>query len=124
MMFGTWHGTHTIPTTIASGQINPLFWVASIEDATSAVYFKIINAGNATQPLGLTFDTPFTRVNGTILEPPTPGDLNAFNYRNNATAVVPKPLSFGTSLGPYQANATRFSWEVPAYSIVVLQFQV
>lgn len=123
-MFGTWHGTHTIPVTVSSGQLNPLFWVASIDDPTNQIYFKIINAGNTTQTLGLSFDAPFSRVNGTILQPPTAGDLNAFNYRNNATAVMPKPLSFTTSLGLYASNSTRFNWVVPAYSITVLQFQV
>jgi len=124
MMFGTYHGTHTLPTSMTSGQLNPLFWVATIDDPTNQIYFKIINAGNTTQTLGLGFDTPYTHVNGTILKPPTPGDLNAFNYRNNATAVVPQPLTFTTSLGTWAANSTKFNWTVPAYSIAVLQFQV
>lgn len=93
-----------------------------------------MNAGNTSQTLDLTLDVPYQAVNGTILEAPIPGDLNAFNYFNNATAVVPKPIAgltgFGTEALGYNATAVgmgvgrSFNWTVPAYSVVVLQFDL
>lgn len=61
---------------------------------------------------------PFSSVNGTIISAP---DVHAFNFVNNQTEVVPKPLALPASVAP---NQTKFDWQVPAYSITVLQFQV
>lgn len=78
---------------------------------------QVINAGNSTVPLSVALDTTYSSVNGTILTAPDP---NAFNFRNNQTAVVPRPLNL---TAPVAGNGS-FVWNVPAYSITVLQVDV
>lgn len=120
-------GTQSLPFTITEGHFNPLFFAAQIDEPQNAIYFKIVNAGNTTQTLALRLDVAYSNVNGTILEPPTPGDLNAFNYFNNKTAIVPKAISglegFGINHGGWTGDHV-FNWTVPAYSINVLQFDL
>ena len=129
MMFNTWHGTETLPVEIRRGEFNPLFFATQVDDLVNAVYFKVVNAGGTTQRLDLALDVAYSRVNGTILEAPRPGDLNAFNYFSNQTAIVPKAIAglegFGLQgSGGDNCSATEFSWRVPPYSVSVLQFDL
>ena len=96
----------------------------------------MVNAGNASVPLATNFDTAYKSVNGTIMVSTETGDwtrritdvgqtnenVNGFNYRNNATAIVPMPASIPASA--MAANGSSFSWDVPAFSITVLQFDL
>jgi len=124
VMFNAHQGTQTLPVIALQGGFNPLFWVASIDNITNAIYFKIVNAGNTTQSLSLQVDTPFVSVNGTILEPPTAGDLNAFNYFNNKTAIVPKPIMGLQNITHGLNSSEGLTWTVPAYSVSVIQFDL
>jgi hypothetical protein len=54
------------------------------------------------------------------IEIQTNPNLGGFNYLNNQTAIVPRPLSFAR---PTNAGNT-FRWSVPKYSINVLQFDI
>ncbi|KAF2149048.1 glycoside hydrolase family 51 protein [Myriangium duriaei CBS 260.36] len=122
-LFSHYHGTHTLPVTNTGGQINPLFWVASIDENKNVVYLKVINTLN--QPVVLTVDIPaYKSVNGTIL---TADDLNSYNYINNKTQVVPQPLDLSSaqsgSSGTY-GNSSTWAWQVPKFSINVLQFNL
>lgn len=130
------------------GAWNPLFWVASIDELSgvdelghqkkmgkrrSAVFFKIVNAGNTTQILDLHLDVPFTTVNGTILEPPTEGDLFAYNDFGHDD-IVPKAVKDLHDLdsggkwvmegGEGRDLWSGLRWTVPASSISVLQFDL
>lgn len=117
-LLATYRGTATLPVVNTQGEINPLFWVATIDEMANIMYLKMVNSGNMTVPLTLNLDATYTGVNGTILTDP---DLNAFNFRNNQTAVVPVPV---TGLPAMGSGAKNFSWDVPAYSITVLQFDM
>jgi alpha-L-arabinofuranosidase len=68
-------------------------------------------------PFQLRIDTGYSTVNGTILSSEDP---NAFNFRNNQTAIVPKPLDIPASATKNKNGA--FKWQVPAWSITILQF--
>ena len=74
-------GLHTLPIKNFIGGINPLYWVATIDEPSDAIYVKVrlfhlprmerltlqvVNAGNFSIPRTLGFDTSCT-VNGTIL---------------------------------------------------------
>lgn len=47
-MFNAYRGTQSIPV---YGELNPLYWAASIDNSTGVVYLKVINTGNNTIPL-------------------------------------------------------------------------
>lgn len=122
--------TRSLSDGTAESGWNPLFWVASIEPgrhgSPDKVYFKIANAGNTSQHLELALDIPFTSANGTILEPPTQGDLFAYNTLENA-AISPKPiwnLDYALRDNGHGTSAEVLLWDVPAFSISVLQFDL
>lgn len=128
-MFNTYQGTETLPVTIDQGNFGPLFFAAQIDNLKNVIYFKIVNAGNSTQTINITTDRPFMNVNGTVLEPPTSGDKNAFNSFNKKTLIIPKKI-LGLEEIQYRpildknTTGASFSWETPAYSIAVLQFNM
>ncbi len=66
-LFSSHRGSETLSTTTVLGDYNPLWWVATVDDASSAVYFKVINSGNSSTPLTLDFDRPWSGVNGTMI---------------------------------------------------------
>jgi alpha-N-arabinofuranosidase len=66
-LLASFRGTHTLPVTATEGEINPLWWVATIEDAKNVAYVKVINSGATTIPLSVSFDVGFSAVNGTML---------------------------------------------------------
>ncbi|GFZ49473.1 hypothetical protein JCM24511_07593 [Saitozyma sp. JCM 24511] len=117
-MFGNLRGSQTLEV-IDQGGLNPLFWGATIEQDTGSVYLKVINIGNQTVPLDVSFDASYTKVNGTILRNDDP---NAFNWINNQTAVVPQALGTNASALPSVGSNGTFTWTVPTWSITVLQF--
>jgi hypothetical protein len=51
----------------------------------------------------------------------TSAHLTDFNYLGNQTAVVPAPIG---NLPAVSGSASNFAWDVPAYSINVLQFDL
>ncbi|MCJ1322698.1 hypothetical protein MMC15_008047 [Xylographa vitiligo] len=114
-----YRGTETLPVTNTQGDFNPLWWVATIDTPSNAIYLKVINSGNNTVPLMVDLDTNYTGVNGTIL---TNLNLDGSNYINNETAIVPVPIS--TLPSPSSSNTQMLSWGVPPYSISVLQFDL
>jgi len=116
-LFAHYRGTQTLPVTNTMGDFNPLWWVATIDEPTSAVYLKVVNSGNSSVPLTVGLEQAYSGVNGTII---TADDPNAFNFRNNQTAVVPVPLDLSGST----SSDTSFSWSVPSWSITVLQFNL
>ena len=125
-LFAHYRGTQSLPVTNTEGDFNPLFWVASIDEPSNAVYVKVINILNDTVPLTINLGQSYIGVNGTIL---TAADLNSYNYIYNQTEVVPKPLnvSGSGSSGPAGyggGNNGSFNWEVPRFSLTVLQFDL
>lgn len=143
-LFAHYRGTQSLPVTNSVGDFNPLFWASEIDATTGAVYlkvgliailtlsgrarnftdfsFQIINSGNTTLPLTVSLDTAYKGVNGTMLQSDDP---NAFNYVNNQTAVVPHPLNLTAGSGyglPNDNKNGSFMWQVPKFSITVLQF--
>ncbi|PNS14682.1 hypothetical protein CAC42_1704 [Sphaceloma murrayae] len=119
-VFSRYQGTHTVPVTTTSGQINPMFWVASIDTNLNVVYIKVINTLD--QPIPLSVEMPAYRsVNGTII---TAADLNSYNYVNNKTEVVPKVLDLGAASVAGGGDGAPFTWSVPKFSINVLQFDL
>lgn len=51
-------------------------------------------------------------------------DINAFNYVNNQTAVIPRPLGANGTALPAKSSNGSFIWNVPIHSITVLQFDL
>ncbi|KAI9869852.1 MAG: hypothetical protein M1830_005025, partial [Pleopsidium flavum] len=96
-LFGHWRGTQTLPVMNTVGDLNPLWWVALIDEPSNAVYLKVyyfdnpmrqvVNSGTNAVPLSVNIDAPYTNVNGTIL---TSGNLNDYDFFNNQTAVYPR----------------------------------
>ncbi|KAF2431603.1 glycoside hydrolase [Tothia fuscella] len=117
-LFARYRGKQTLPVTNSKGDFNPLFWAASVEEGEQVVYVKVINAGAATVPLTVNIDSGYSGVNGTIL---TSNDIDDFNFFGNKTVVVPKPLVGLDADGLGTVNGT-FKWDVPRWSITVLQF--
>jgi alpha-L-arabinofuranosidase len=66
-LFASYRGVQTLPTTTVSGDFNPLWWVATVEEGDSTVYFKVINSGNSSISLTLDFDRAWVSVNGTTM---------------------------------------------------------
>lgn len=136
-LFAHYRGTQTLPVTNSEGDFNPLFWVATIDEASNVVYVKVryvdfllmsspankvsqvINILSASVPLTINFDCAYSAVNGTII---TASDINAYNYVSNQTQVVPQPLTLNSTLAG--AKNGRFIWDVPKWSITVLQFDL
>jgi alpha-N-arabinofuranosidase len=112
-------GTETLPVENTKGHLNPLWWASQIDETLNAVYLKVVNSGNQTVPLSVDIDATYFSVNGTILTNP---DLQGFNYFNNQTAIVPRPIE-GLMSNSTSGNGT-FQWSVPAYSVSVLQFDL
>ena len=117
-LFSHYRGTQTLPVVASSGQINPLFWVATIDEPSGQIYVKVINILNDTVPLTIQLTQQFKDVNGTILTAP---DLNSYNYIDNQTVVVPLPISNLNSSSSSGPQGT-FQWDVPSFSLSVLQF--
>ncbi|KAI7082118.1 glycoside hydrolase [Hortaea werneckii] len=119
-LFAHYRGHETLPVTNTEGDFNPLFWVATIDNEKNAVYLKVINILNASVPLTVNMPQRYQSVNGTIL---TGADLNSYNYIYNQTEVIPKPINFTNAPITYSPSSNgSFQWEVPRYSLNVLQF--
>ena len=84
-LFARFRGRQTVPVVDTKGGLNPLFWVATVDDVMRVVYLKVrklsfwiigmgllmaeqvINTGRQAVPLSVGIDVPYTGVNGTIL---------------------------------------------------------
>lgn len=118
-LFAHYRGTETLPITNSQGDFNPLFWVATIDVPFNAIYVKVVNTGNTTAPLSIELDIPVKAMpHGTIITNP---DVNGFNYRNNQTAITPQPFTLPAST---MVSNTTFMWDVPAFSISVLELDI
>jgi len=76
------------------------------------------NTGNSSVSLSVALETPFNGVNGTIISGPDP---HAFNYKNNQTGIVPVALNITSNS---RKAGEDWAWDVPAFSITVLQFNI
>lgn len=117
-LLAAYRGTQTLPITFTEGSFDPLYFVSTIDEDASIIYFKVVNAGDAAVPLSIDFDVSWTSVNGTIL---TSGSIYDANTRDTPSLVVPQTIDDLPSSG---TNGTGFEWDVPAYSINVLQFAI
>ncbi|KAK5941790.1 hypothetical protein PMZ80_005741 [Knufia obscura] len=115
-LFAHFRGAETLPVTTVSGDFNPLWWASSVDEGDTTMYFKVVNSGNSSIPLTIDTDRALTAANGTMITAPS---LSSFNYINNQTVVAPAPI---TNLPSF--NGQTFSWDVPAWSINVLQFSL
>ncbi|KAK0257074.1 hypothetical protein LTR91_001589 [Friedmanniomyces endolithicus] len=122
-LFAHYRGTQSLPITNSEGDYNPLFWGATLDEGKNCVYLKIINILGDSVPLTVNIPQPYKAVNGTIL---TAADLNSYNYIYNQTEVVPKPLSIPASASTPASygGAAKFQWDVPRFSLTVLQFDL
>lgn len=120
-IFAHYRGTQTLPVTNTQGDINPLFWAATYDEAKDVIYVKYINTLNTSIPLTITMPQQYSRTNGTIL---TGADLNSYNYVYNQTEVIPKPINFTEGNGRQYVEGRNVSMEmiVPRYSLNVLEF--
>ncbi|KAL9595196.1 MAG: hypothetical protein Q9219_006590 [cf. Caloplaca sp. 3 TL-2023] len=117
-LFNAYRGTQTLPVLNTEGEINPMFWVATIDEARNEAYLKVINTLNITVPLRVDLDVGFSGVNGTII---TDQNVSRYNYVGEPDAVVPRPVELSGS--EVMGNGS-FEWSVPAFSITVLQFDL
>ena len=46
-LFAHYRGTESLPVTAVRGEINPLWWVATIDGPTNAIYLKVIQASHS-----------------------------------------------------------------------------
>jgi alpha-N-arabinofuranosidase len=65
------------------------------------------NLNSTTVPLTVSIQTPWKHVNGTTI---TNKDVNGFNYKNNATAIIPQPLHLQNSS---PGRDGTWDWDVP-----------
>ncbi|KAK5733513.1 hypothetical protein LTR17_009630 [Elasticomyces elasticus] len=120
-LLGSYRGTQTLPVTNSEGEFNPLFWVATLDEDKNCIYLKVINILGDSVPLSVNIPEAYSSVNGTIL---TAADLNSYNYIYNQTEVVPKPLNISTSAPAGYGEDAVFKWDVPRWSVTVLQFDL
>lgn len=79
-----YRGQQTLPVSNIAGDLNPLFWVATIDETSRLIYLKVrpevfsrpndftdysqmVNAGNSSVPVTTNFDVAYQSVNGTII---------------------------------------------------------
>ncbi|OWP02904.1 hypothetical protein B2J93_3484 [Marssonina coronariae] len=117
-LFNAYRGTESVEVRNSAGDFNPLFWASSAQEGR--VFLKVININSTLIPLTVELETSWSSVNGTILSSEDP---NGYNYKNNATAIIPRPLNL-TSTKPAGDGNGSWTWDVPAYSVTVLQFNL
>ncbi|CZT42944.1 related to Probable alpha-N-arabinofuranosidase A [Rhynchosporium secalis] len=115
-LFNAYRGTESLTVKNTKGHIGDLYWASSAEG--KKVFLKIINTNGTMVSLTVDLEHKWATVNGTILSAP---DKNNFNYKNNATEILPRPLNLTQNRADHNNGWT---WNVPAYSITVLQFNV
>ena len=79
---------------------------------------SISNVNDTAIPLTVSIEDKWRAVNGTIITHENP---TGFNYKNNQTEIIPKPLNLTTS---HPADDGAWTWDVPGHSITVLQFEL
>ncbi|KAI5801254.1 alpha-L-arabinofuranosidase A [Geopyxis carbonaria] len=114
-MFARFQGAETLPV-VNSGDFDPVWWHASIDDADERVFVKLVNAAKQPAEVTLQVDRKVRSVNGTSLGH---ADEYAFNYIGNATAISPK--TFTLKSGAVRGGTVRYT--LPGLSVVVLELK-
>ena len=76
-------------------------------DVKQAELTDFSNVNGTEVPLSVDVESSWTSVNGTIMSNPDP---NGFNFKNNATAIVPRQLNLTRS---YPVGNGSWTWNVP-----------
>ncbi|KIJ36494.1 glycoside hydrolase family 51 protein [Sphaerobolus stellatus SS14] len=123
-MFSANRGTQVLETTPASTNDSfPLFWVASHNNKTNAMFLKVSNVGSDDIVFDLSFDFP---VGGfgtaiTLANPPLTVNSGVFSVANTPEypeAIVPVSSAFAI------VDPTKFNYTFPAQSVTVLSLSV
>ncbi|KAF8079161.1 glycoside hydrolase [Lyophyllum atratum] len=119
-MFSLNRGTHVLKTSPAStADSEPLFWVASYSNETSAVFLKVSNTGTTDLVANIFLDFPITGF-GTatsISSPglsPISGVFNVSNTIEEPELIIPIASSFAIP------HPDRFNYTFPATSVTVI----
>lgn len=122
-LFNRYRGQQTLPVTHGGGDFGPLYWVASIVEARekieAKVYLKVVNAGEAYEPLSVKVDVAIDGVNGTVLHAPDPSDKDAHNDVGEEK-IMPRSVD---DLEIRQEDEAVL-WTVPPWSVSVLQIDI
>lgn len=122
-LFNRFRGKQTLPVTHEGGEFGPLYWAASIDESRdrkgAKVYLKVVNAGEAYEPLKARMDVVVDGVNGTTLHAPNPSDKDAHNDFGDEK-IVPR---FIDDLQVLRENDSVL-WTVPPWSVSVLQIDI
>lgn len=113
-MFSKYHGAETLPIVNKNGDFNPIWWQASISKDNRKSYIKIVNSEAKAQKVEFEFDANLRKANATVLTHPDP---YAFNFIGNGT-IVPQ------SVGGQKIKGKTVEWNVPGYSVSVLEVQL
>ncbi|KAF9056073.1 glycoside hydrolase [Panaeolus papilionaceus] len=123
-MFSLNRGTHVLATSPTSNpDTAPLYWVASFNNETNAVFLKVANAGTTDLVANIFLDdftsTSFmttTSISSPLLSPIS-GIFNISNTLDQPNQIIPVHSSF-----PFPSN-NQFSYQFPAMSVTVVSLQ-
>lgn len=122
-LFNRYRGQQTLPVTHGGGDFGPLYWVASIDEVKqksgAKVYLKVVNAGDAYEPLKVKVDAATGGLNGTTLHARDPSDKDAHNDVGEEK-IVPRSID---DLEIRQEDEAVL-WTVPPWSVSVLRIDV
>lgn len=103
----------------------PVYWAASIDTADGngggeKVFLKVVNAGNAYEPLTVKVDAALSKeANGTTLHALDPGDEGAYNNVGEEKVVPGRANGLET-----RRKKGEVMWTIPPWSVTVLQFEL
>ncbi|KAF9566985.1 glycoside hydrolase [Agrocybe pediades] len=122
-MFSLNRGTHVLQTSPVSSPDNaPLYWVASVNNETNAVFLKVANAGTEDLTAYVFLDFPSTSnmattsISSPVLSPIS-GQFNVSNTLDQPEQIIPE---FWSAPLPF---ADRFNYTFPAMSVTVVTLQ-
>ncbi|KAF9469657.1 glycoside hydrolase [Collybia nuda] len=122
-MFSVNRGTHVLQTLPAStADAAPLFWVASYNNETDAVFIKVSNTGLKDLVANFFLDFPITGFGtATSISSPTlspiSGIFNISNTMDEPEQIIPVASSFALP------HPDRFNYTFPATSVTVISLQ-
>lgn len=102
-LFSHYRGSQSVPI---EGEINPLYYVATVDNSTGSVYVKIINTSNQTIAVTMNFDHEYYQVNGTMLQN---NDGAAYNSPDNMDVIKPRVLGASELPMPSNGSASTMS---------------